>query len=157
MFGEGNSGGMQGAQATRGLKRRRGYRSARVRVEHIAGRSDKQTFLGEVECGSAGQRAKDFRRRCSAGSDEREFIVAVRVFRRVQIDAQRLGRARERPSVGGHDAVWRERHAQQAVQCLERGSVRVAEQPPVVVRPGSASLAPKREGIGLHGHGTFVI
>src|SRR5437588_12939563 len=104
MFGEGNSGGMQGAQASRGLKRRRRYRSARVGVEHIGGRSDKQTFLGEVKRGSAGQRAKDFRRRRSAGSDERELIVALGVFRRAQIDAQRLGRGGAPAAVGGHAA-----------------------------------------------------
>src|SRR5439155_12814032 len=116
VFGQRNAGGVQKAQAGGGFKRGRGNRLARVRLERIGGRSVKESALGEVKRRPAGERAKNRRRRRTLSGGEREFVIAIAVFGRTELQPQRLGRARERLAIASHDAVRRQRQAEQAVE-----------------------------------------
>src|SRR5207247_8703985 len=135
------------AQAIGGFERGRGDRPARVRVQRVGGRSVKESALGQVERGPAGERAKNRRRRRTVGGGEREFVIASAVFGGTELQPQRFGRARERLALAIHDAVRRQRQAEEAAERRARGGVRIVERPPAFVVPRFEQRATQRERV----------
>src|SRR5258707_13999022 len=156
MLWQRNAGGVEKPQAGGGFERGRGNAFRQFGVERVGERASEQTAFGQIQSWLAGERAENFRRRRTVGGAEGQFVTAIAVFGRAQIQVQWLRDARKWLAVVGHDAVGRERHSQQAVQPGAGGGGGVSEQPPAFVSPRSVSSAPQRQRIGRDGQRAFL-
>ena len=145
MAGQGDSGGVQEAQAIGGFERGRRDHLLQILVERVGGRAGEQSALGQVERRLAGERAQNWRWRRTIGRGESQRVIILPLAGRDELQAQGGGHAIQRLAVGGDDPVRRQRHPQQTVERRSRRGVGVFERPPALVIPRLEHGAPERQ------------
>ena len=137
--------------AAGGFQGGRGDDFARVTFEGVPGRAGVNGRVGEVERGVSAQDETNGRRLLTVGGGEAELIILAALGRRIQLEAERFGGARERFPVGVHEALGRQREAEQPVERQAGGLRAVADAPPAFVAPGLVKGAPEEHRVRREG------